>query len=371
MKGAFGKITESALAELQGRIGVPISEPTPHLTEATRDGIRHYAEGIGDRNPLWLDEAYAATTRWGTLLAPPTILYAFSRICGGYVGGLPGVHAMFGGTDWQWFRPVRLGDRIHAESKLKALVERPSRFAGRSVQQIYEVEFRDSHDALVARADSYCFRTERDTARELGKYGDLKPHVYSEAELAAIQKAYAGEQIRGRNPRFFEDVTVGEELSPVVKGPMTPTTCIAYDLGWGGLYLKAHAFAFDLYRRHPALGIDNLQGIPEPPERVHWDNEMAQAAGVPAAYDYGPERCSWMGNLLTNWVGDDGFVRLMSVQVRSHNLMGDTTWCRGRVTGKRRENGENLVDCELWAENQRGEITVRGSATVVLPGRQQ
>lgn len=325
MKGAFGKITDAAMADLRTRIGVVISEPTPHLTEATRDGIRHYAEGIGDRNPLSLDPQYAARTRWGTILAPPTILYAFSRICGGYVGGLPGVHAMFGGTDWEWLRPVRLHARIAPTSRLKALIERPSRFAGRSVQQIYQVEFHDADGQLVARADSYCFRTERDAARELGKYRDVEPHVYREDELERIRAAYDAERIRGAEPRYFEDVEIGEDLTPVVKGPMSPTTCIAYDLGWGGLYLRAHSYAFELYRRHPALGIDNVHNVPEPPERVHWDSDMARAAGVPAAYDYGPERCSWMGHLMTNWIGDEGFLKRLSVQVRSHNLMGDTT----------------------------------------------
>lgn len=369
MKGRFGKITESGLEDLERRIGVTISEPPAHVTEATRDAIRHYAEGIGDRNPLWLDQDYAQRTRWGTILAPPTILYAFSRICGGYVGGLPGVHAMFGGTDWEWFKPIRLGMRITPTSRLKALIDRPSKFAGRSVQQIYEVEFRESTGELIARADSYCFRTERDAARELGKYGSTEPHVYSEPEMQKIAASYEAERIRGARPRYFEDVEVGEELIAVVKGPMTPTTCIAYDLGWGGLYIRAHWFAFDLYRRHPALGIDNAQHVPEPPERVHWDNDMARQAGVPVAYDYGPERCSWMGHLVTNWIGDDGFMKKLSVQVRRHNLMGDTTWCHGKVTGKRREGGGNIVDCELWAENQRGETTTRGSATVALPSR--
>ena len=31
--------------------------------------------------------------------------------------------------------------------------------------------------------------------------------------------------------------------------------------------------------------------------------------GAPGAYDYGPERCSWLTHHLTNWMGDDGFLR--------------------------------------------------------------
>jgi len=39
------------------------------------------------------------------------------------------------------------------------------------------------------------------------------------------------------------------------------------------------------------------------------------------------------------------------------------------VTAKRREDGEALVDLEIWGENQRKEITTKGSATVRLPSK--
>jgi hypothetical protein len=66
-------------------------------------------------------------------------------------------------------------------------------------------------------------------------------------------------------------------------------------------------------------------------------------------------------------MGDDGFLRNMYVELRRFNVVGDTTWCKGRVTGKRDENGEKLVDLEIWGENQRQEITTKGTAVVRLP----
>src|SRR5271170_6650844 len=44
-----------------------------HLTTATPDGIRNFARGLGDDNPLWNDEAYGPTTRWGSQIAPPSM----------------------------------------------------------------------------------------------------------------------------------------------------------------------------------------------------------------------------------------------------------------------------------------------------------
>ena len=145
----FPVITDEALVELRARVGVDVSGPDPYLTEADRDGIRHWAQGIGDRNPLWTDEDYARGTRWGGIIAPPTILYAFDRICSGYVGGLPGVHAMFAGTDFRWRRPIRLGDRITARAHLAEVVDRQSEFSGRAVQQIYRVVFQNGEKEVV------------------------------------------------------------------------------------------------------------------------------------------------------------------------------------------------------------------------------
>ena len=102
----FPKITDEALDALRRRLNVRIENTLePWCHEATRDAIRHYAHGIGDDNPLWCDPDYAANTRWGGIVALPSFLFATSRIISGYVGGLPGVHAMWAGADWTWHHP--------------------------------------------------------------------------------------------------------------------------------------------------------------------------------------------------------------------------------------------------------------------------
>jgi acyl dehydratase len=334
------------------------------------DSIRHYAWGIGDRNPLFLDEEYAARSPCGTVIAPPTILFAFDRVASGYVGGLPGVHAMYAGTHFRFRRPVKRGDRVRGESVLKDLIERPSRFSGRAIQQIYTTRFVDGNRQEVATADSWCFRTQRDQARSLKKYERIIPHQYTQEELDRIWQEYEQEEIRGGTPRYFDDVQVGEELPPVIKGPLTATGVIAYAQGWGGLYIHAHRYARDLYRGHPALAIPNPLNVPEPPERVHWDSDFAQRVGAPFAYDYGPERVSWLGHVMTNWISDYGFLSELRVEVRRFNILGDTHWCRGRVAKVQVEDQEHgRVQCELWAIDQRGEITAKGMAEAILPRR--
>ena len=121
----FPKITEEGLDDLRKRIGVSIGVTAePWCYEATRDNIRHYAHGIGDDNPLWCDPEYAAKTNYGGIIALPSFLFSTSRIVSGYVGGLPGVHAMWSGADWTWHKAVRAQrrdiDRGQAEGPRRA-----------------------------------------------------------------------------------------------------------------------------------------------------------------------------------------------------------------------------------------------------------
>jgi acyl dehydratase len=371
----FPKIEEPALEALRKRIGMKIQDTVePWCHEATRDNIRHYAHGIGDDNPLWCDPEYAARSRFGTLVAPPSFLFACDRVISGYVGGLPGIHAMWAGADWTWHKPVLRNDEITTEAWLKDLVEHRTGFAGRSIQQIYHVIFYNQNGEMIAEADSWCFRTERDTAREEGKkYDHLKARDtkrYSGAEIAEIHRYYENEEVRGATRRYWEDVSVGDELPSMVKGPMTVTGFIAYAQGWGGLYIRANRLAWQQVHSHAGLGIENRYGVPDCPERVHWEEEFAATVGAPGVYDYGPERCSWLIHHLTDWMGDDGFLHRASCTIRRHNPVGDTLFINGRVIGKFAEDGRHAVEIEHEARNHDDELSVIGTGIVWLPSRE-
>ncbi|MCH8196380.1 MAG: hypothetical protein IIB12_09945, partial [Chloroflexi bacterium] len=100
------------------------------------------------------------------------------------------------------------------------------------------------------------------------------------------------------------------------------------------------------------------------------DNARAQRVGNPRAYDYGSMRTHWITNFLTNWMGDDGWLLKQSDQIRRFNFMGDTSWVHGKIVRKYAEGKRHMVDLELWAENQRGEVTAPGEATIILPSRE-
>lgn len=372
-KNKFPKITEEGLNDLRARIGVKIENTVePWNYEAGRDSIRHYAHGIGDDNPLWCDPEYAKNTKYGTIVALPSFLFSTSRIVSGYCGGLSGVHAMWAGADWTWNQPVLRNDTIHTQAYLKDLVEHQTKFAGRSFQQIYHVDFYNQHGDHVAGADSWVFRTDRDEARERGtKYTEARGRVepFTQEQLDEFYDIYDREEIRGAVPRYFEDVNVGDKLPPMMKGPMTVTGFIAYAQGWGGLYIRANRLAYKMQKAHPGLGIRNRFNVPDCPERVHWDEEFALEVGAPGAYDYGPERTSWLTHHITDWIGDDGFLHKSNCQIRRHNPDGDAIIITGEVFRKFEENGKKYVEIEQKATTHRGELSAFGTAVAELPSK--
>ena len=367
------RITPEALEEYRKKCGTWYAN-TPFYEEANVDAFRHFAHGVGDGNPLWSDPAYAARTRWGGSIAPPHFLYTYRR--GRYwTMGLPGVATLWAGDAWEWFQPVRPGDRIVAKTRFLDMVKVKSEHAGEAYDQHSDIVYIKASDkTLVARHDYLNKRFERERTKDAPRqkrFEDYKPHVYTKDEIAAISADYARETRRGSEPRYWEDVQVGELLTPVVKGPLTITDEIAFLMGAGEPLVHTGRLAWEYFQRHPGANVpDKDTGVPDIPARIHWEEKLARAFGAPTMFDIGAQRVCWMGHLMTNWVGDDGFLRKMSMQARGFNLLGDTFWVRGKVTSKAVQEGEHLADVEMWCENQRGEITTPGSATVLLPSRE-
>jgi hypothetical protein len=68
-------------------------------------------------------------------------------------------------------------------------------------------------------------------------------------------------------------------------------------------------------------------------------------------------------------MGPDGYLKRLACQYRGMDIPGTPVTAKGLVTKKYQDQGANLVDCEIWLENEKGERTTPGSATVALPSR--
>ncbi len=102
---------------------------------------------------------------------------------------------------------------------------------------------------------------------------------------------------------------------------------------------------------------------------IHHDKDAAQQAGFPNTVVPGLFTSAFLAQMLTDWITPEGGIRRLQASYRRPHFAGDTVVCKGRVTAKRVEGGERLVECELWAENAEGETSTTGSAVVALPSR--
>jgi len=355
-----------ALEEARSLIGVELRRHDHQWnTEAAPDSVRHFCYGIGDDNPLFCDPDYGAGTRWGASLAPGCFLYTIDSAI--VAPKLRGIQWMYGGTRWEWYRPIQHRDRFTTKVKLLDAVEKRGGKARAFIVQTGESLFTNDRGELVARALGSTARTPRAKAEGGLKYEPRGTHKYAAEELEAIGRAIHEEARQGSVPQSWAAVADGDLLPSILKGPLTVTDMICWYSGAGHTY-KAHGRAERHRKRHPADAFVNPEtGAQDSAARGHTEDKMAREVGMPGGYDVGPQRISWLGNLLTNWVGDDGFVRMLDVKLRRPNIFGDVSWCRGKVAGKRVEDGVHLVDLEVHVENQLGETTATGTATVELP----
>jgi acyl dehydratase len=367
--------TDAAQERRRSRANKPFYPRSVYFnTQATKDGIRHFAEGMGDTNPLFTDEEYAKKTKYGNIIAPGAYLYSINWIVMGYGG--PGVHGWYSGGDWEWYRPVFAGDEFKTVNILRELVPKKGKMGGGRTWIDYgDVIYVNQKGEIVGKEYQHIVLGERGQASSAKKHRDVPKPQYTKEDWTKILDLYEQEEVRGSNPRYWEDVNVGDKLGPMIKGPLSVRDIIAWSMGSGTPYIKAHKIQYDYEKRHPKtleyVQTEEADNPGDVPELVHFLDPFAQAIGIERIYDYGNQRMSWLCNFFTNWIGDDGFLWKMSGDLRTFNLAGDITTFEGKVVKKYKENDHCCVDIEAWAKNQRDQWSITPHiSTVILPSKE-
>ena len=153
--------------------------------------------------------------------------------------------------------------------------------------------------------------------------------------------------------QYWEDVEVGGEVTPLPKVASTQTL------------VKWAAASLDFYP-------------------LHYEDSFARASGVERPIIHGALKRAWLVQLMTDWIGERGTLKKLSCQYRGMDYPrliksatsasavpqeGETWWCKGKVTNKYVEGDHHCVDCDIWVENGKGEVTTPGKATVILPSK--
>ena len=324
-----------------------LPQPEQFNYEATRDAIRHFAYCIPDPNGLYLDEDYARTTRWGTIIAPPGYLYSHGYST--WLRTFPGLRGLDGrelSTNdnaeeaWEFFRPVRLGDTVHSYGKVVSVDAKRGRRIGDFALVQSEMRFTNQRAEVVARVRATSFRF---NAPEVAASGGMA-RIYPPMPPGQTTRSKSGyPELPGMFPtpvrRYdsdlsFKDVEVGTEITRWEIGPLSTNHLAKFNAAIMG---------------------------------IGWDQfEAVQAGTIPDAFAPGPIRIPWFGTMLSRWAGPNAWITKLSQQNREWLLVGFKAICGGSVTRKFIENGHQYVECDLWCDCDLGFRTNVGKATVKL-----
>jgi acyl dehydratase len=361
-------LTPEMIKENQALVGKPVDRTRQWWnTVASKDAIRHFVWGLGDDNPLWLDEQYANASVIGHLSAPGTFLYSIDSTI--VFPGLEGLARLFAGNEWEWFERVNVDDTFTAKAEFTEAREVTGKKGGHMVLQVGETDYWNQNGVRVAHAVHYCLRTERVGAGGKLNYAP-RTYEYSGRELKAIQDAVMAESVRGGEPRYVDDVAVGDVIGPLVKGPLTLTDMICWYGGNGPHGRRPHRMAWKELVANSDFYYESSSAGYEFSERGHYDAAMAAELGMPGPYDNGLQRTSWLAHLLTDWMGDEGFLRTLTSRALLPNVFGDTTWINATVTERGNlDDVTGFVDVAITGHNQLGDLSTSGTARVHLPRR--
>lgn len=137
---------------------------------------------------------------------------------------------------------------------------------------------------------------------------------------------------------YWEDVKEGDEIPPLKKNCSTQQLVL-----WA-------AASGDFYQ-------------------IHYDQDFARATGLKGIIVHGALKNAFLGQLLHDWVGEKGRIKKFGCSYRGMDYPNQDILCRGVVTRKYQQDGEHLVDLDIWTENPEGQKTSPGTATVTLPVR--
>jgi acyl dehydratase len=333
----------------------PLTEHEAFLAKTPVDAseLRRYALSVEDANPLWYDDEYAKTTRWKGIIAAPT----FVHTCGGGTAlfvHIPGTDdwphgSLFAGSELKFYIPVRVGDRITPTSKLHKVVEKDGNFVGPIAFVTAETTFTNQNNQVVAVWYSTVAKYSTKNAQSKGTYmeeelGEMFPPGFPDMRKGETRA-------RGKKPLYYEDVNVGDLVTPMVRKLTVPQIVATADAASRISYILPYTMPGPGCYWHYATG------------------ESWKIRGLPAPMDEGPIRMAQPSQLMTDWIGDDGWLESLRIEIRHPIFAGDTTTWQGKVTRKYVEGGKHLVECEIWADNQRKQVSTKGGATVSLPSR--
>ncbi len=254
---------------------------------------------------------------------------------------LKGATRFYSGVGREWWAPLRPGMRVRRRNALVGVLDKRSAFAepigarvdGRGVPPA-------AHEPLLSAQHRLMIRTER-TSRPRPTQGST-PRGRDRARTPTSRSIASTSRVRRRavpaarrRAGWWEDVTVGDEIGPLVKGPMRVTDMVVLAHGHGHGPVRREGVA-------PRVPTAAARARLLPPRRAQRPRRAPAGAlgpGVGAAGRQPGDRtttdgCASPGSCTsapTGWATTRGW-RRSTCEFRKFNYVGDTQWMRGKVT---------------------------------------
>ena len=380
-------------SDLDNYVGKPM-QPARMVEAVANCDIRRWAQAMHFPNRLHYDSHFALESRFGRLVAPQSFPVTMDDAHGSgpsCIGMIPNSHMLFGGDEWWFYGPrIYAGDRIWNERIPFDYVVKDTKFAGPTCFQRGDNFYYNQDGDLIAKQRSTSIRYSQHAGQESISSDDsgADDPAWTDEELESLEdRKFTWIQMLhdlGHNPRYWDSVTVGEDLPERVFGPHTivsfATEWRSYTFTqWGGAHrrtdLDIEALGFvgpmagkeqdaELERINP----EQTDGAYIGPSRGHLFPRWARFIGMPRGYGYGASMGAWLTDYASGWAGEWGMVRHSVCSYRSPALTGDITIQTAKITDKYvDEDGRHMVAMDVRMTNQLGGVLATAKTEVELP----
>lgn len=363
----------------------PLREPIAN------NDIRRWAHAMHYANLLHYDPAFSNESRFGKLIAPQSFPIATDDGHGAApacVGCIPNSHLLFGGDEW-WFYDTRIsaGDIITNTRIPFDYVVKETGFAGPTCFQRGDNNYSNQNGEPIAKQRSTSIRYQAHVGGENVNQEELEEPVWSDEEISALEDRkftwIKGLHDLGHKERWWDDVTIGDQLPERVFGPHSiasfTTEWRAFIINtWGTMDmrkndLEALGFTPEMagYENDPDMQLINpalTDGAYYGPSRGHLFPKYARRIGMPRSYGYGASMGAWVTDYLAGWAGEHGAVVHSIANYRGPALSGDITIQTAEVVDKLVDaDGKQLIQVKHKMTNQKGTTLCTGTAEIALP----
>lgn len=332
--------------------------------------VMRFAEVSSDDNPLYTDIRYGAASPHLTMLAPPAFVLAIRSPCStGALDMIPHrLVARVAAMQVTWNDTIRLGERVDGRVRVAGVTRESAKLSSERVRVRTNAEYTRCGDRFAqGLAEVEIAGSDEQPARSIHRYGPV--------EIDRMRRELDEEACpRGTVPRFFGDVAIGDVLPAVLRGPLTISDLEAWVIAEGRPVRAGNLQRRWLAGRDGRRAAHPLTGWPS------WDrHEVALDSAVtdPA----GPEAPAEMlfalaAQLVTTWMGDDGFLRSLTLRPCAPFRYGDALRLSGSVVDRYRLTGDSKATyhaaaLRITGTNQLSEEVLAADAVALLtePGR--